>query len=228
MPKNKLTRKELLKEPDKFITFTGKMIQFVLEHKKTITIVSNVILSIILIITLYQYISERNLNQAYSSLHKLIEKYQTSVKNSNPEKALSEVLDDFQKLIDSNSRNAAGKYAKLVFANICYDGKNYDKAIELYNQLLVDYAQTSSNKNTIINGLAYSYAQKKDIQNAIKYFEMIANGTDPVFKDDALFQLGRLYAMTDQKEKSKEMYHKIASDYPSFVYNDLVKEKVAE
>ena len=46
-------------------------------------------------------------------------------------------------------------------------------------------------------------------------------------KDEALYHLGRLYNKLGQPEKSKAAYQKILSDYPDFIYIDIVKEQLS-
>ena len=45
-------------------------------------------------------------------------------------------------------------------------------------------------------------------------------------KDEALFNLGELYAAIGDKDKSIDAFNKILSDYPGSMYTEIVKEKV--
>ena len=49
--KRKKTRKELLKEPDEFMTLSGKLIKFAVEHKKQLTYGLGIILALVVIIS---------------------------------------------------------------------------------------------------------------------------------------------------------------------------------
>ena len=56
---------------------------------------------------------------------------------------------------------------------------------------------------------------------------MIANGSDPVLKDTAVFNLGLLYALTGKGEKSEAAFNTIINDYADSIYYPLAKEKIA-
>jgi len=56
-----------------------------------------------------------------------------------------------------------------------------------------------------LNGIAYSCEGKKDYNSAAKYFEIIISGPDDEIKDEALFNLGRLYALIGNKDKETKI-----------------------
>ena len=82
-------------------------------------------------------------------------------------------------------------------------------------------------KNLILSGLAYSYKAKKDYKTSVKYFEMIVTTPDYSIKDEALFNLGELYAEIGDQNKSIDAFKKILSDHSGSMYTEIVKEKVA-
>ena len=55
----------------------------------------------------------------------------------------------------------------------------------------------------------------------------MATSPTAFLKDEALYNLGRLYARLGKAEKSKAAYDKILSDYPDSLYIELVKETKA-
>ena len=81
-------------------------------------------------------------------------------------------------------------------------------------------------KNLILSGLGYSYKAKKDYKTSAKYFEIILAIPDNSVKDEALFNLGELYAEIGDKDKSTDAFNKILSDHSGSMYTEIVKEKV--
>ena len=53
--KRKKTRKELLREPDEFMTISGKLIGFAIDHKKQLTYALGIIVVLALIISGYRF-----------------------------------------------------------------------------------------------------------------------------------------------------------------------------
>jgi hypothetical protein len=50
---------------------------------------------------------------------------------------------------------------------------------------------------------------------------------DYSIKDEALFNLGELYAETGDQDKSINAFKKILSDHSGSMYTEIVKEKIA-
>jgi tetratricopeptide (TPR) repeat protein len=219
-------RKRDLDQPDEFITFWTKLFQFCSARKAQLSYVFGGIFVLLIIITGVIYHSIKSENKAFALFQQGIDKYQSITKREGPDKAYFGVKEDFQLIIEKYAGRKGTKLATFVYANICYAAKNYDKAIELYNQSLEDYNDDPFIHYLVLNSLGYSYKVKKDYKAAIKYFEMIASTPDAVLKDEALFNLGELYAKTGFHDKSIEMYKKIISDHSDSMYIEIVKERI--
>jgi len=118
------------------------------------------------------------------------------------------------------------KSASFIYANMCYTAKDYDKAIEVYKKSLINFNDELFIKYLILNGLGYSYKAKKDFKTAAGYFEAIASAPDYTIKDEALFNLGELYAAMGDQDKSTTAFKQIISDHSDSIYIELVKERV--
>ena len=220
-------RKRDLENPDEFITLWTKLFNFTVEHKVQVScaLTSLVVLIIVAAVTVYFLkISE---NKAFFLLQQGIAKYQTLVQAGNPNKAYLEAEKDFGLIMEKYSGRKGGKLARFTYAEMCYAAGDYDKAIANFNKLLEDFNDEPFLKNLILSGLGYSYKAKKDYKTSVKYFEMIVTTPDYSIKDEALFNLGELYAAIGDKDKSIDAFQKILSDNPASMYTEIVKEKVA-
>jgi hypothetical protein len=79
MAKGAATRKQLLKEPDQFITFSGKLIAFGRTHLKTILICAGGILALLLVVATARQISNRNENIASERIEKTVATYSAAL-----------------------------------------------------------------------------------------------------------------------------------------------------
>lgn len=224
--KKKVTRKQLLKEPDEFITFTSKAIRFAIDYKHQITVGLIGFIILILVATGIRYFSNKAENKAFALLSQSQTKYEAILKEKGPEKALAELTKDFERILKKYPTKAGGKLARIIYANMCYKAGNLDKAARLYTESLKDFKSNPFLKNLILNGLGYVYEDKKDFESATKYFDMIAAGTHPVMKGQALFNLGRLYAAKGDRDKSIAAYRQLLTDQFDSIYIELVKEKL--
>ena len=144
-----------------------------------------------------------------------------------PDTAYRNVKKDFQLILEKYSGKDTGKLARIIFANICYNGGDYDQAIRLYHTSLEEFNENIFIKNQILSNLGHTYEKKKDSKSAAKYFEMIVSGPDIVMKDEALFHLGKLYAEMGKTDLSINAFKKILSDYTDSIYIEMIREKVA-
>ena len=225
--KRKKTRKELLKEPDEFMTLTGKIIGFAADHKTQLTYGLGIILALAIIVTGMRFFSIRAENKAAAMLDQSMAQYSNLQSSKTPDEVYSAVSGDFQTILKKYGNKRSGRLARLIYANICYEAGNYQQAIDLYNASLNDFANYPMIHSQVLSSLGYAYEQQKEYATAVSYFEKISNAPEQILQDEALFNLGRLYDKLGQPEKSKEAYNKIVSEYPDFIYIELVKEKVS-
>ncbi len=225
--KRKKTRKELLKEPDEFMTLTGKMIGFAVDHKTHLTYALGIVLALAIIISGIRVFSIRAENKAAAMLSQSLMAYDDLKNQQTPDEVYSAVSGDFQSIVQKYGGKDSGKLARFIYANICYDAGRYEEAIALYNAALNDFETHAMIRSQILNNLGYAYEQQKDYAAAVSYFEKIIETPEQPLHDEALFHLGRLYDKLGQTEKSKEAYQKILSDYPEFIYIDFVRENLS-
>lgn len=98
--------------------------------------------------------------------------------------------------------------------------KKYDDAIQMF-QALLDGGSPEDLADNCHYWIGESYFGKKEFKEAMKHFEMVLQYKVSEKKGDAHFMLGRCYEMLGDKAKAKELYEKVAKDYPT---NDNVKK----
>jgi tetratricopeptide (TPR) repeat protein len=173
------------------------------------------------------YFSNRAENKAFAMLGRCVAKYETMLEEVGPEKACLGVEKDFQQIMEEYSNKDGGKIASVMFADIYYNAGDYDKAIKLYNKALDGFDGDAFVKNRILTGIGYAFEGKKDYETAAKYFAEIASKPDSIMKDEALFNLGRMYEAIGNHDKSINAFKKIISEHPNSMYIDVVKERIS-
>jgi tetratricopeptide (TPR) repeat protein len=228
MAKNRVSRsrKRDLSEPDEFISFWTKLFELISEHKLIFSSALGGMVVVIIVIIGMIYFTKKSEDKAFALLQQGIINYQTELKTNTPEKAYLDAEKDFQRVMDKYSNRYGSKLAGFIYANMCYTANNFDKAIELYKKSLINFNDELFIKNLILNGLGYSYKAKKDYKTSAKYFEIIASDPDYKIKDEALFNLGELYAAMGDHDKSITAFKKILSDHSDSMYIEIIKERV--
>jgi tetratricopeptide (TPR) repeat protein len=224
--KRRVTRKELLKEPDEFITFTGKMIQFARTYQNHLLYGAGALVFIVLIISGVRLYTNWKENKAFTSLEKAMSQYDENRSSKSDATDLSDVKQSFQNVAEKYSRYDGGKLARMMYANICYESGDYDTAIVNYTKALREFSDDPSITLFIQSSLGYAYEAKQDYQTATKYFEQVASSPNTFLQDEALYNLGRLYKKTGDMEKSKKAFDSILSNHPDSIYIEMVKETI--
>lgn len=227
MAKNRVTRKKLLKEPDEFITTTGRIIQWGQKHQQTLTYAAGAFFVLLAVIAGWRYFANQSENTASQLLSQAVVKYESSLPNMGAETAYQAVKADFESLLSRYKRKEAAKMGRVVFAKICYEAGMLDQAVNLYGKALADVEDDNTLKNLILSSLGYAYEKKKDYSQAISYFEQITANNDPLMKDVALFNQGRLYEALGDSVKSQAAFKRLVSDYTESIYFEIAKEKVS-
>jgi tetratricopeptide (TPR) repeat protein len=225
--KQKKTRKELLKEPDEFMTLSGKLIGFAVTYKTQLTYGLGIILALAIVFSGIRFFSIRAENKAATLLEGSLIEYNSLRTDKTPAAVYDAVSGGFQDILQKYGGKNSGKIARLIYANICYDAGKYEQAINLYNTSLKDFEAHPMIHSQILSSLGYTYEQQKQYSAAVGYFEKISASPEQIQRGEALFHMGRLYNKLGQPGKSKEAYQKILSDHPDFIYIDIVKEQIA-
>jgi len=222
----RITRKQLLKEPDEFITTTGRIIQWGQQYARQLSIAGVSIAILLVVVTAYRYYDNWVENKAFVLLDEAVDKYETKKASSDLMQAYQSTREDFEYLIRKYDSTDGGQVAMFVFAGISNDAGDADRAIELYEAGLPYFKSDSIYRNFILSGLGYAHEKIADVNKAVSYFRQIVDGSDPAVKDLALFNLGRLYQQLGDTEKSKEAYTRLTTDYAESIYYEVAREKV--
>ena len=222
--KNKET---VLPEPDRIEIYAKCILEFIKTNQTAIAVAISALVLAALVISGVIYFQNRAEEKAQTMLGKAISQAEAAQRSNSPEAIYEQVKPKFEEIIKKYGSTAAGKAALLKYADIAYQTSDYDTAIEMYQKALDAYDNNGELKSFILNGLAYSYESKDDYKQAAEYFNRIVNDKSSVMKDQALYNLGRIYGKMGESEKQQDAYNRIVSDYPDSMYYQLAKEKLA-
>ena len=226
MAKKRVTRKKLLKEPDEFITTTGKLVSWARENTRQLLVACGLFLGVLILIASYGYYQQKRSKAAEQLYNQAMAKYQTAGGEKDPAAALAAVQPDLERLTGEYGGQPAGKLGRVLYGNFSLAAQARDEAVGIYLAALEDFGSDASLANFIRNGLGAAYSQKGEFQAAIEQYEKIVSGSSHVLKDSALFHLGRLYEAMDQPDKSREAYRQLSTEFPDSMFTELVKTKI--
>ena len=223
MARKKVSRKELLKEPDKIFTASSRLLGLVMAHKMRIAGVLGFVFLAIICVSGIRYLAVQSETEAFKLLAAGVDKYEKALEEEDSEKACEKVQGDFEKIVEQFSSKKGGKMAAVTFGNILYAAGRYEAAITYYRKAEGGFSPALN--SLIHSGLAYVYTARGDVEKAIRYFGMIADAKDAISKDEALFNLGILYEKKGDLAKSREAFKNIATNFTDSIYIDIARDK---
>jgi tetratricopeptide (TPR) repeat protein len=221
----KITRKELLKEPDEFLTLSARALGWAARNRREINYAVTAVLAAALLASGYLYYTNRREAAAGVQFGEALAKYDRLAAGDKP-KAAREVSADFRRVIDEYGGTSNGRMAALVYANLCYQAGDFSQAAELYKACLERFSDQPMIHFQILKSLGYTYEGLKDPAAALPYFERALAVADKGLQDDLLFQIGDLYARIGNKVKSDETFKRLLSEFADSPYANLVRTRV--
>jgi len=211
--KKKITRKELLKKEDEFISLSTRAFQYVSAHAKQIQyLILSLMIIIVIVIGINLYF--RHLNKkalaAYNLAYKnLVSDFSPDIKEDNIKKSIEEL----DKLIKKYGWTKMATLAIPQLAYLKFGQGKYDEAISLYQTYLKRDKSGSIYRSMAHFGLAAAYEAKGEHQSAIRHLKKIVDDKNNFLKEDAMFSLGRVYALSGQPEMSKKTFKDFVNQF---------------
>jgi tetratricopeptide (TPR) repeat protein len=214
--KKKISRKDLLKKPDEFITLSTRTLNWVKDNPlKVIWTVTG----LVLILTMYfGYSAYRNRQERLGH-----EKYFSSLEVVDPDQKLKQL----EEIIRDYPGTKAAQSSWVTAGHLYYQKKDFSRAVSNYQAALNKGKFPPTFKTLLLSSLAYAYEQKGDLQQAAKTFSEITQRPENLLKEDSLLNLARIYQKMGKKAEAKTTYRTFLKSFPQSVYSNMVKEQLA-
>jgi tetratricopeptide (TPR) repeat protein len=226
MPAKKVSRKKLLKEPDKVISTTGEVIQYLRDHQKQFQLWVIILLVVLAAAGgLYAYCSWQG-GKALAIQNQAIEFYQEAANKGEKAETAESYKKALEKFKEADSVYNWGKTGRMtqVYIAFCHFAMNeYDQAISAYNLAL-----EGPFRPIALNGLAYCYEKKGDATKALEEFSKNVEDRSSPFQEEGLLGAARCYETLGQKPKALEMYQKALDRNPKSKMADFIRKKIGD
>jgi tetratricopeptide (TPR) repeat protein len=223
MAKKKVTRKQLLKEPDEFLTLSGRAALFIRGHSRQFTYLAWAVAAGLLIYlginTFMGYIHKKG-QTTYNTAYYLL------TENADPEEdaeVLKKSAELFQKVIGKYGMSKVSRLALPELAYLRMAEKKYDEAIDLYLEFLDKVPDHTPYQSLARLALAACYEAKGEFENAIESLDRVVNGANEFFKEQAMLSLARVYRLANQSDKSKKILEEFVEKYETSPFLPIAK-----
>jgi outer membrane protein assembly factor BamD (BamD/ComL family) len=228
MAKKKVTRKELLKEKDEFITLSERAIIFCKDHARQFSYAGYAVLACILIYlgihTYMKYVNRKAqaiYNDAYTSL------LEASKPDADQGK-LKQSEDAFRAVLDKYGLAKVSRLALPQLAHVSFMEGKYDEAIALYRDFISQVPEPSPYRGLGKLALAACYEEKGEYEKAIQTLQEIRDDPGDFLKEQSMLSQARLYRLANQQEKSREILKTFTEEFQSSPSLPLVKSLLNE
>ncbi len=216
----KVSRKELLKEPDQFLSISEKAMLYFVDNR------AGVLGSIAAILILISSFFGFNYYQETKALKNeaLYFEMEKTANNTKGGDSASEARLVWEKMDEGSQKNRAS----LFLADIYFRNQELDKAEKFYSEVMNNSSLGQINYQMAQIGLAYNYESNKDYKKAIEMFKSVidANTGFPLF--EIYWSLSRCYELDNDATNAllilREMQIKF-SDNPQL---DKVDQRIKQ
>ncbi|MBC8417482.1 MAG: hypothetical protein H8E10_02680 [Desulfobacterales bacterium] len=222
----KLTRKELLKGTDEFLTLSSRAAIFFSAHLRELKYAGIAVAVIVAgYLSVYGYLSYINkkgqeaYNVAYDTLTEGL-KPGTTPENLKKAEAL------FEKVIDEYAMSKAARLALPQVGHVKFTEKKYDDAILFYDKFAVEVSGDKENVDLTSLALAACYEAKGDLKKAISILNSLVDAQDNPFRETAMLSLERVYRLDKQNEKANEILKKFVQEYKTSPFLPMAKARL--
>ena len=226
MAQKKITRKELLKTPDEFLTFSEKAIHYVSANStKVITVASIVVALIIIAVGTNTYLNHR----AESAISSYAQARTLMPEGADFDlKKAEQAITSLKNVADRYSGYPSGRCALIDLGNIYYRTGQYDQAEAAYQSYLENISDEEITlKPMILDSLAYVYEAKGDWTRAAETWTQLLALAGDLLKDQAYLGIGRVSLVGGQPDKGKQAYQDLIAQFPNSPYKGLAEAELA-
>ncbi len=227
MAQKQISRKELLKGPDEFMTFSTRAAEFINSHMQQLRYVGYAVVAIVIAyFAAYLWMGSVN-KMGQTAYNTAADDMGTWMMKPDPDiAAIKQSEELFAEVIDNQGMSKAARLALPLSAYIKYHEKDYPAAITQYRKFLDEFSGDAQYEALARLALASCYEAGGDVKAAIEALNpMVAEISSP-FRETAMWNLARLHGLDKSPDKAEEMLRKFIEEYEGSSYSAMAKARL--
>ncbi len=229
MAEKKISRKELLKEPDEFLTYTGMTLKYIREHPRQATAAGIVVVLVILCGLGFYYYQHARERKSHELLQQAIKAYEAVSHAKQPlSDQLDQLLASFDYIAATYPSLLAGEEAVLYSGHVLFLKKDYPRALEKYQQLQSSSMARKGLASLIMYHIGRTFLAMKEYDKAVLVFDQLAKDADSPYRREAYGTIARIYEMMNKKKEAVQSYRQYLKIFPEAPDAAFVKSRIAE
>ncbi len=229
MAEKKISRKDLLNEPDEFMTWTASAIQYGREHPGHVSTALTVAICIVVAVFAgYGYLQYRK-----SVAHELFEKAYLDYRKASitPEadqaKAWDRCLAEFEQVSRKYGSLPSGELGLLYAGHVLYKKGDYKGAAQSYEKMQSTSLAAKGLGPLVTYHQAMTAMAMGDNEQAILFFDRLAKNTKSPYLREAYSSIAKIYLATGKNKEALQAYKQYLKMYPQAPDAASVRAKIA-
>jgi outer membrane protein assembly factor BamD (BamD/ComL family) len=217
MAKQKIKRKDLIKSPDEFLTFTERAINYIRDRSKYFEYAGMVVAAAAVVYlgatTYLNYVNKQG-QGAYNLAYGDLEEEKTDL-------GKTEAL--FKKVMDEYSLSRVSRLVSPQLGYLKYREKKYDEAVNSYEAFMKELPKRSPYRYLSQLAIAAIHEEKGEPDKAIGILNDLKSHPENVFMQETLLSLARAYRLSKQNDKAKEVYKEFIDRFTTSPFLSVAK-----
>jgi predicted negative regulator of RcsB-dependent stress response len=226
----KVTRKELLKEPDEFLTTTAQVIRYTREHPRSVALgCALVVICLLAAAGVYYYQKHREV-RSHELFEQVCNEYEAAVQSPQqltPQK-LDKLFAEFDALTREYSSLPAGEMALLYSGHVLYKKQDFKGALERYTQMQSTTLVKSGLSSLVLYHVAMSQLALKEYDKAVVLFDQLSKDVNSPYGREAYGTVARIYELMGKNKEAVQAYRQYLKMFPEAPDAAFVKARIAE
>ncbi len=230
MADKRVSRKELLNEPDEFITTFGKVVDYVRNHPRATALIGVAFVACVIAgVLVYSYVQHREIvsherfEEAYREFRAVIQTGETA-----DEKKLQELLVEFDRIVEDYGSLVAGEMALLYSGHVLYKMKDYKRALERYQRMKSTQLVENGLASLVMYHMAMTHLALRDYEAAKTLFEKLAEITDSPYRREAYSSVAAIYEAMGKQKEAVQAYRQYLKMFPRAPDAAYVKSRISD
>ncbi len=230
MAEKKLTRKELLKEPDEFLTITGRVIRYTREHPRPVTVGCALVVIVVLAAASFYYHQKNREVRSHELFDQVSREYEVAVQSPQqptPQK-LDKLLAEFDSLASEYSSFPAGEMALLYSGHVLYRKQDFKGALARYAGMQSTNLVKRGLGSLVLYHIAMTQFALKDYDKAVVLFDQLSKDSNSPYRREAYGMVARVYELMGKNKEAVQAYRQYLKMFPEAPDAAFVKARIAE
>ncbi|HTY25722.1 MAG TPA: tetratricopeptide repeat protein [Desulfomonilaceae bacterium] len=230
MAAKKITRKELLKEPDEFISTSAKVIAYSRQNpKKVVMGVVIVVACLLAVMSFYAYQRHGKL-ASHELFDRAFQEYQMMESSSQAptSEQLDKLLEEFEVITRDYASFPAGEMALLYSGHVLYKKGDFSRALDRYTKMQSTSLAKDGLSPLILYHIAMTRLALKDYEQATVLFDQLSKDTNSPYRREAHAAIARIYETLGKDKEAVQAYKQYLKMFPEAPDAAFVKSKIAE